>query len=113
MRMRKKKNLIPRMDRCSELLIRDPYDRRGKWRELMPMAREVRLELGCGKGRFTAGVAATEPDVLFIAVEMVPDAMVVAMERCAGRDSPTSFSWTPTPTSCPCSSPRKKLTAST
>ena len=83
MRMRKKKNLIPRMDRCSELLIRDPYDRRGKWRELMPMAREVRLELGCGKGRFTAGVAATEPDVLFIAVEMVPDAMVVAMERCA------------------------------
>ena len=83
MRMRKKKNLIPRMDRCSALLIRDPYDRRGRWHELMPQAREVRLELGCGKGRFTAGVAAAEPDVLFIAVEMVPDAMVVAMERCA------------------------------
>ena len=48
MRMRKKKNLIPRMDRCSALLIRDPYDRRGRWHELMPQAREVRLELGCG-----------------------------------------------------------------
>ena len=83
MRMRKKKNLIPRMDRCGDVLIRDPYDRRGHWRELMPQAREVRLELGCGKGRFTAGTAALEPDVLFIAVEMVPDAMVVAMERCA------------------------------
>ena len=82
MRMRKKKNLIPRMERCGDFLIRDPYDRRGKWRELMPQAREVRLELGCGKGRFTAGTAAAEPDVLFIAVEMVPDAMVVAMERC-------------------------------
>ncbi|MDD5932590.1 MAG: tRNA (guanosine(46)-N7)-methyltransferase TrmB [Oscillospiraceae bacterium] len=82
MRMRRKKNLIPRMDRCSDRLIRDPYDRRGTWRELMPEAREIRLELGCGKGRFTAGVAAAEPDVLFIAVEMVPDAMVVAMERC-------------------------------
>ena len=82
MRMRKKKNLIPRMDRCGDFLIRDPYDRRGKWHELMPEAREVRLELGCGKGRFTAGTAAAEPDVLFIAVEMVPDAMVVAMERC-------------------------------
>lgn len=82
MRMRKKKNLIPRMERCADRLIRDPYDRRGKWRELMPTARELRVELGCGKGRFTAGTAAAEPDVLFIAVEMVPDAMVVAMERC-------------------------------
>ena len=82
MRMRKKKNLIPRMERCGDFLIRDPYDRRGNWRDLMPQARELRLELGCGKGRFTAGTAAAEPDVLFIAVEMVPDAMVVAMERC-------------------------------
>jgi len=82
MRMRKKKNLIPRMERCADRLIRDPYDRPGRWRELMPQAREVHLELGCGKGRFTAGTAAAQPDVLFLAVEMVPDAMVVAMERC-------------------------------
>ncbi len=82
MRMRKKKNLVPRMERCGSQLIQDPYDRQGKWRELMPSARELRLELGCGKGRFTAGTAAAESDVLFIAVEMVPDAMVVAMERC-------------------------------
>ena len=82
MRMRKKKNLVPRMERCSDRLIQNPYDRRGCWRELMPEARELRLELGCGKGRFTAGTAKAEPDVLFIAVEIVPDAMVVAMERC-------------------------------
>lgn len=82
MRMRKKKNLIPRMERCAAQLIRDPYDRRGHWHELMPEARELRLELGCGKGRFTMGTAQLEPDVLFIAVELVPDAMVVAMERC-------------------------------
>ena len=82
MRMRKKKNLIPRMERCGGSLIQNPYGHAGKWRELMPGARELRLELGCGKGRFTAGTAAAEPDVLFIAIERVPDAMVVAMERC-------------------------------
>lgn len=91
MRMRKKKNLIPRMERCADRLIRDPYDRRGKWRELMPTARELRVELGCGKGRFTAGTAAAEPDVLFIAVEMVPDAMVVAMEK--ARDAGLRNVW--------------------
>ena len=70
------------MERCTRVLISDPEERKGKWRELMPEAKEVFLELGCGKGRFTAGTAAAEPDVLFIAVERVPDAMVVAMERC-------------------------------
>jgi tRNA (guanine-N7-)-methyltransferase len=85
MRMRKKKNLLPRMERCSACLISDPYTMPGKWHALMPEAREVRIELGCGKGRFTAGIAAAEPDVLFIAVEMIPDAMVVAMERCTNE----------------------------
>lgn len=81
MRMRKKKNLIPRMERCGDRLIREPYSMPGKWRELMPQARELRLELGCGKGRFTCETAAAEPEVLFVAVERVPDAMVMAMER--------------------------------
>ena len=81
MRMRKKKNLLPRMEACGALLIEDPRALRGRWRELLPEARELRVELGCGKGRFTAETAAAEPDVLLIAVEKVPDAMVVAMER--------------------------------
>ena len=81
MRMRKKPNLLPRMERCAPVLIRDPEEHRGRWRELMPEAREIRLELGCGKGRFTVGTAVAEPDVLFIAIERVPDAMVIAMER--------------------------------
>ena len=91
MRMRKKKNLIPRMERCGDRLIRDPYDRRGHWRDLMPQAKEVWLELGCGKGRFTAGTAAAAPDVLYLAVEMVPDAMVVAMERCVSAGLTNTF----------------------
>ena len=84
MRMRKKKNLLPRMERCEAYQIKDPYERKGHWRDLMPEAREIRVELGCGKGRFTVETAAAEPDVLLIAVEKVPDAMVVAMERAAG-----------------------------
>lgn len=81
MRMRKKKNLLPRMEACSSCLVRDPFTMRGQWRTLMPDAKELRVELGCGKGRFTVDTALSEPDVLLIAVEKVPDAMVVAMER--------------------------------
>lgn len=82
--MRKKPNLIPRMERCARILIptsAEEYTQRGHWRDLMPEATALHVELGCGKGRFTVETAAQNPDVLFIAVERVPDAMVIAMER--------------------------------
>lgn len=81
MRMRKKPNLVPRMERCARYLISDPAQYRGHWRDLKPDARELRLEIGCGKGRFSAETAQQNPDVLYIALERVPDAMVIAMER--------------------------------
>lgn len=51
------------------------------WRELQAECRELLLELGCGKGRFTAETAAGMNGSLLVALEKVPDAMIVAMER--------------------------------
>lgn len=79
--MRKKPNLLPRMERCADVQIRQPEALRGRWAEAFPAYRELRLELGCGKGRFTCEQALREPETLLLALEKVPDAMVVAMER--------------------------------
>ena len=81
MRMRKRNNLAPRMEACSAIWVRDGKALRGNWRSLMPDAREIRLEVGCGKGKFTVETAAAEPDVLIIAVERVNEAMLLGMER--------------------------------
>ena len=81
MRMRKRHNLAPRMERCAELLVTEPEALRGRWLEAFPGFRRAVVELGCGKGRFTAETAALMPDTLYIAVERVPDAMILAMER--------------------------------
>ena len=81
MRMRKRNNLEPRMEACSAIWLRDAKSLRGKWRTLMPEARELRVEVGCGKGKFTVETAAAEPDVLLIAVERVQEAMLLGMER--------------------------------
>ena len=81
MRMRKKPNLIPRLEACGERIITDPKAHKGHWHELMPEATELRLELGCGKGRFTVGTAQADPQALIIAIERVADAMVIAAER--------------------------------
>ena len=81
MRMRKRNNLEPRMEACGAIWLRDAKELRGNWRSLMPQAREIRLEVGCGKGKFTVETAAAEPDVLLIAVERVQEAMLLGMEK--------------------------------
>ena len=83
MRMRKKPNLIPRMEQCATLQLKTPEEYRGKWAAAFPGYDMIELELGCGKGKFTAGTAAAAPHSFLVAVERVPDAMVVAMERAA------------------------------
>ena len=69
------------MERCSALLAAEPETLRGRWLEEFPGKSMLYVELGCGKGRFTAETAATLPQTLYLAVERVPDAMVLAMER--------------------------------
>ena len=81
MRMRKMKNLEPRMEACGDYRIMEPASFKGKWRELMPECKALWVEVGCGKGKFTAETAQANPEVLLIAVERCREAMVVAMEK--------------------------------
>ena len=81
MRMRRMKNLEPRMERCGAYRIAAPAEKKGSWRSLKPDATALWVEVGCGKGKFTAETAQSNPDVLLIAVERCREAMVVAMEK--------------------------------
>ena len=81
MRMRKKKNLVPRMERLAHLWEKEPQARRGHWRERMEGCAQLRLEIGCGKGSFTVKTAAAHPDALFVALEREADCIVMAMEK--------------------------------
>jgi len=91
MRMRKRHNLAPRMEKCAELLIKDfteycPDPKAdAQWLSHFPSYKKLHLELGCGKGRFTVNTAEQNPDTMFIAIEKVADAMIIAMERVKER----------------------------
>ena len=81
MRMRKRPNLEPRMEKCRALMISEPEELKGSWARSFPEYSGIFAELGCGKGRFTQATAASLPEKLFVAIEKVPDVMVLAMER--------------------------------
>ena len=81
MRMRRMRNLEPRTEKCGAYRITEPETQKGHWRELKPNCAALWVEVGCGKGKFTAETAQANPNVLLIAVERCREAMVVAMEK--------------------------------
>ena len=81
MRMRRMKSLEPRMEKCAGLRVMEPQTLLGHWRERMPDCTALWVEVGCGKGKFTAETAQANPTVLLVAVERCREAMVVAMEK--------------------------------
>lgn len=80
MRMRKSQIWAHGMERCADWWVREPEGMPGRWQDLAPSCKTLWVEVGCGKGRFTVETAAANPDMLLIAMERVPDAMVVAGE---------------------------------
>ena len=86
MRMRRKKNLEPRLERQSEITVSDPEAMRSQWHSFYPDAEKVCLELGCGKGRFITRLAERHPENFYIAVEREKGAVVMAMEKIAAAE---------------------------
>ena len=82
--MRRKPNLEPRLEKCAAVTVENPQEYRGRWAESFGFE-AVHVELGCGKGRFTADVAASAPEVLLVAIERDPSALVMAMELALSR----------------------------
>ncbi|MDR0839724.1 MAG: tRNA (guanosine(46)-N7)-methyltransferase TrmB, partial [Oscillospiraceae bacterium] len=88
--MRRKPNLLPRLERAAAYQIALPEQFRGRWGAQFPDFRAIHLELGCGKGRFTCETALQTPETLLLGVERVPDAAVVALERAQAAALPNA-----------------------
>lgn len=97
MRMRKKKNLKPRLEKCGKMLFEyhtnEPaYNAEGDKSELLNYERifgnsnAVHLEIGCGKGQFICESAQRNPQINFIAVEKIGNVIVQACEEAVRRD---------------------------
>ena len=80
MRMKKKKNLEPRLAACEAVTVH-AHGQKIDWKAEFGNDNPIHLEIGCGKGAFTAEIAARNPDINFVAVEMIANVAVMAMEK--------------------------------
>lgn len=87
MRMRKKKHCAERLEKCERLWIKNPEEMKGKWNELFGNDNPIHIEIGCGKGQFVTQMAEKNPDVNYIAIDVVPDVLVIALEKADAAES--------------------------
>lgn len=86
MRMRKKKNCDTRLEKCESLWIKNPEELKGKWNDLFGNSNPIHIEIGCGKGQFITGMAEQNPDINYVAIDVVPDVLVIALEKATAKD---------------------------
>jgi len=93
--MRKKKHLDERLAACGAVClgwlpdgIHDGGAGMLAPSEIFGDDRPLRLEIGCGKGKFANTIAARDADANFIAVEQSPNVIVMAMEQTVSANLP-------------------------
>jgi len=92
-RMRMKRHIPERMERCHERWFDVPSDNKGKWREICGVSPDTPLflELGCGKGKFCTQTATDNPDALYVAVERDKSVILAAIEKAHNAELPNLF----------------------
>lgn len=80
MRIRFKKWARPELE-ASSFYIANPEEKKGKWKESFKKSnQDIHLELGCGKGNFISNLGIQNPDINYIAIDLV-DAMLGLAKR--------------------------------
>ena len=91
MRMRKKKNGEERIEACAHLLCRDMEILKNDPRAPFGNDHPIHLEIGCGKGSFINALSEREKDTNFYALEMIPDAIVHALEKAVQKEDSSNI----------------------
>ncbi len=77
MRMRRKPWARPELEQCP-FNIMNPKDYKGQWKTAFPKEQPLHLELGCGKGVFTACQGVKHPEYNLVAIDIKSDILGVA-----------------------------------
>ena len=83
MRRRGVKNLDTRIVSKPDILLANPTEFKGNWKNVFGNDNPVYLEIGMGKGDFIIELATRNPHINYIGLEKFPSVIVVAMDKIA------------------------------
>ncbi len=91
MRLRKVANAEEILKNNIDYVKLDPQEYKGKWKEFFKNNNPIHIEVGMGKGQFVIGMAANNPDINYIGIEVVQSVMVRAVEKLKEEPLPNAI----------------------
>ena len=71
----------------SDWVVHDETAMRGRWAECFAKAQPLRIEIGCGKGRFITENALLHPEINYIGIEKYSSVLQRAVEKCDKQEN--------------------------
>lgn len=81
MRVRKRKGAEALLAENPQYVILDPEAYKGKWHQVFGNDNPIHIEVGSGKGRFITGMAAANPDINYIGIDIQLSVLSYALDR--------------------------------
>lgn len=66
---------------ASSLVIQEPKEKRGAWKEVFQNENPIQIEVGMGKGRFITELARRNPQINYIGIERYTSVLLRAVEK--------------------------------
>ncbi|MET3558238.1 tRNA (guanine-N7-)-methyltransferase [Streptococcus rupicaprae] len=81
MRVRKRKGAEALLAENPQYVILDPEAYKGKWHQVFGNDNPIHIEVGSGKGRFITRMAAANPDINYIGIDIQLSVLSYALDR--------------------------------
>ena len=65
----------------SEFVVQDFKEQKGKWKNIFSNENPLYIEVGMGKGRFLMDLAALNPDINYVGIEMYSSVLLRAVQK--------------------------------
>lgn len=88
MRMRKRKGAEDLLANHPQYVITKPEEAKGYWHEVFGNDHPIHIEVGSGKGRFITGMAAQNPHINYIGIDIQLSVLSYALDKVLEADLP-------------------------
>lgn len=71
----------------SEYCIKEPESKKGNWQSVFSSTQPLHIEIGMGKGRFIMDMAAKNPHINYVGIEMYDSVLLRALQKMEERET--------------------------
>lgn len=65
----------------SPYVVQEPFEKKGKWKDIFGNGNPIEIEVGMGKGRFIMELASLHPEINYVGIERYPSVLLRGLQK--------------------------------